>query len=127
MPRYPRSSSDDAEDETCSASQLASLRSQQARIAALKRWGHADGDTSAAREKFMSRFETEADPDGTLPPEERAIRAARLKSAYFRELAIQSTKGRRAKSRNLSFSSWPETSRSIPSLPNGEEGDETRK
>jgi hypothetical protein len=125
VPHFPRSSSDDAEDETWSAPQLASLRSQQARIAALKRWGHADSDTSAAREKFMSRFETEADPDGTLPPEKRAIRAARLKSAYFRELAIQSTKARRAKSKKLRSRTWPEPSLSIPSLLDEEDEDET--
>jgi len=77
-------------------------RSELNRIAALKRWGHSDGvaGTAPARDAFLSRFETEADPDGTLTAEERSIRAQRLRRAHMRELALQSAQTRRAKAKS---------------------------
>jgi len=60
---------------------------------------HAQHDsrelTSAARQKFMSRFEREVDPDGLLEPQERARRAAHAKAAYFGRLGVLSGKARR--------------------------------
>ena len=53
--------------------------------------------TAAARAAFMSRFETEVDPDGTLPPVERARRAEAAKKAYFARLAHKSAKARRSR------------------------------
>jgi hypothetical protein len=62
---------------------------------------HARNDprtqTKNARASFLERFEREADPDGTLPPAERARRAAMLRSAHFTRLALASLNARRAK------------------------------
>lgn len=43
----------------------------------------------AGNRAFMARFEREVDPDGTLPPAERARRAAFAKRAYFSRLALR--------------------------------------
>ncbi len=43
----------------------------------------------------MSRFEAEVDPDGVLDPQERAIRAAHARKAYFARLALKSAQARR--------------------------------
>ena len=51
--------------------------------------------TAAARAAFLGRFEREADPDGTLPMEERARRAHHLRKAYFARLALRSAQVRR--------------------------------
>jgi len=51
--------------------------------------------TKAARAAFLSRFETEVDPDGTLPEAERARRAESARKAYFAQLAHKSAKARR--------------------------------
>jgi hypothetical protein len=47
----------------------------------------------------MDRFDRQVDPDGTLPPEERARRAAHARRAYFQGLALKSA---RARSRSAS-------------------------
>lgn len=67
--------------------EAASLR---ARIAAHTRWATCEDRreaTSKARAAFMDRFERQVDPDGKLPPAERAKRAASAKSAYYSRLA----------------------------------------
>lgn len=46
----------------------------------------------------MAKFEREVDPDGTLPPDERARRAEHKRKAYFGRLALKSAKARRARS-----------------------------
>lgn len=51
--------------------------------------------TAPARAAFLSRFEREVDPDGTLPPADRARRAEHAKKAYFLRLALASAKARR--------------------------------
>jgi hypothetical protein len=53
--------------------------------------------TAPARRAFLDRFEREVDPDGTLPPEERARRAEYAKKAYFLGLALKSAQARRKK------------------------------
>ncbi len=67
-----------------------------ARIAALTR--HSRGNTieatKPARAGFVARFELEVDPDGTLPPEERATRAERAMRAHMLRLAAKSAEGR---------------------------------
>lgn len=74
------------------------LRSLAASVAAHESWA-ATPDRSArtapARRALMEKFEREVDPDGTLPPEERAKRAESLRKAYFRRLALKSAKARR--------------------------------
>jgi hypothetical protein len=74
-------------------------RSEQNRIAALKRWGRTDGaaGTEPARKAWLGKFELEADPDGVLTPEERSVRAQRLRRAYMRQLALTSARNRRAR------------------------------
>ncbi len=51
--------------------------------------------TAPARRAFLDRFAREVDPEGVLPPEERARRAEHLRKAYFARLALASAKARR--------------------------------
>lgn len=55
--------------------------------------------TLAARRAFLDRFSKEADPEGALPPEERARRARHLRAAYFTRLALRSVQVRRQRAR----------------------------
>ena len=55
--------------------------------------------TANGRAAFLSRFEREADPEGVLPPAERARRADYKKREYFARLALASAKSRAKKSR----------------------------
>jgi hypothetical protein len=67
--------------------EAASLR---ARIAAHTRWASCEDRreaTSAARAAFNDRFERQVDPEGKLPPAERAKRAESAKKAHFARLA----------------------------------------
>jgi hypothetical protein len=57
----------------------------------------AKATTAKARETFLNKFEKEVDPDGTLPPEERARRAEYARKAHFAHLALKSADARRAK------------------------------
>ena len=63
---------------------------------------HAQRDaretTSAARAKFLGRFEREVDPDSTLTTEERARRATAARRAYFARLALRSSRARARRS-----------------------------
>jgi hypothetical protein len=69
----------------------------RARMAAYRL--HATHDpretTRKAREAFAERFEREVDPDGVLPPAERARRAEAARRAYFTGLALRSSRARR--------------------------------
>jgi len=51
--------------------------------------------TKSARTAFMARFEREVDPEGALPPKERARRADAARKAYFTRLAHKSAKASR--------------------------------
>ena len=72
-------------------------RALAARIGAFRL--HATHDsreiTAPARAAFLQRFERDVDPDGTLPPAERARRAEMARKAYFARLAYRSAKARR--------------------------------
>ena len=72
-------------------------RTMRARLAAHTL--HATHDsreiTAPARAAFQSRFEREVDPDGELPSDERARRAAQARKAYYTRLALASAKARR--------------------------------
>jgi hypothetical protein len=72
-------------------------RALAAQIAAHSKWAKTDrvAGTAAARARFLDRFEREVDPDGTLPPDERAKRAEHARKAYFARLALASAKARR--------------------------------
>lgn len=62
---------------------------------------HAKNDpkatTAKARATFLSKFEREVDPDGTLAPAERARRAEHAKRAHFTRLALASSRARSRK------------------------------
>ena len=51
--------------------------------------------TAAARAAFRDKFQREVDPDGTLPPAERARRAEMARKAHYARLALKSAKARR--------------------------------
>ena len=80
-------------------------RQLQGRINAHKL--HATHDskelTSAARRAFNARFEKEADPDGTLPEEERLRRVYHLRQAYFAKLSLASAKARRERAHRRKY------------------------
>jgi hypothetical protein len=77
-----------------------SERAMRARIAAFAL--HAKRDpretTRAGREAFLTRFDHEVDPEGTLPEAERRRRAEAAKRAYFTALALRSARSRRRRS-----------------------------
>jgi hypothetical protein len=70
------------------------------RIAAEISWSRT-ADRSActrpAHQAFLSRFEKEVDPDGTLPPAERQQRAEHAMRAYMLRLAKRSAAARRVR------------------------------
>ncbi|MGE3621635.1 MAG: hypothetical protein AB7L84_14350 [Acidimicrobiia bacterium] len=70
-----------------------------ASIAANHRWAHEDPTEHAerARQNIETRFDDEVDPDRVLDPADRAIRAKRAKTAYFKTLALRSAQARRRK------------------------------
>ncbi len=53
--------------------------------------------TKAARKANDARFERQVDPEGRLPPAERARRAAHARKAYMLGLAYRSAKVRAAR------------------------------
>jgi hypothetical protein len=50
--------------------------------------------TASARSAFLARFEREVDPEGLLPPVERARRADTARRSYFTKLALASSRAR---------------------------------
>lgn len=73
-------------------------RKLAARIAAHDRWAHVSDrsvETAPARTAFMATFERQVDPDGILPPDERARRAEHARKAHFARLALKSARARR--------------------------------
>jgi hypothetical protein len=82
------------------SNQTPSQRSQQARRAAHSSWARTPDPTARtapARQRFLSRFEREVDPEGKLPVVERLRRADHARRAYFAKLALQSSKTRSQK------------------------------
>lgn len=69
-------------------------RSLRARMGGLAVHAQGKTNTAPARAKFAERFEREVDPDGILPPDERARRAESARKAYFAELAYRSSVAR---------------------------------
>ncbi len=74
-----------------------SLRARAAAHSLHARVSDPAAHTAPARRAFRDRFEREVDPDGVLPPEERARRAEHAQKAYFAKLAFASAKARRAR------------------------------
>ncbi len=76
---------------------MSDVRSLTARIGAHVSWANTSDRTERtrpAREAFLARFEREVDPEGTLAPEERRLRAEHAKQAYMLRLALASAKAR---------------------------------
>lgn len=68
------------------------------RIAAHTSWANTSNRTertAAARAGLLARFEREVDPDGTLSPAERRIRAEHARKAFYLGLAAKSAAARR--------------------------------
>jgi hypothetical protein len=68
------------------------------RIGAHAKWAATDDRSAAtapARQAFLDRFERQVDPDGLLPPAERAARADHARKAYMLQLARKSAAARR--------------------------------
>ena len=64
-------------------------KDMRARIAAEISWSRTadrSARTRPARQAFLKRFERQVDPDGKLPPEERARRAEHALRAYMLQL-----------------------------------------
>jgi hypothetical protein len=75
-------------------------RKLRAKLGAHTSWANTTDPaarTAKARRAFEERFEKEADPDGVLPPEERARRAAHLRAAFFTRNQLKSAATRRKK------------------------------
>jgi len=75
-------------------------RKLRAQLAAHTSWAGTENRparTRNARAAFDERFEREVDPEGALPPAERAKRVENARQAYFTRLALKSAKARRAK------------------------------
>lgn len=67
-------------------------RSDAAKVAANTRWAFEPDRAKATRagtEAFLAKFERQVDPDGVLPPEERAKRARNLLSAHMTRIRGQ--------------------------------------
>lgn len=71
-------------------------RSQRARIAAFTRWSKEDPVAAAARGQagLLRKFESQVDPDRTLPEAERLRRAECARRAHMQRLAYRSAKAR---------------------------------
>ena len=69
------------------------------RIGGLTAWSRNDAETmtGAAHRGFRAKFERECDPEGILPPAERAARSERARRAYMLTLAARSAAARRNK------------------------------
>jgi hypothetical protein len=77
-------------------------RSLIATHAVCQRWARATAEErmeqgAIARAGMDKRFEREVDPDGILPPAERARRIGLARRAYFAKLALKSAQVRRAR------------------------------
>lgn len=73
--------------------------SAEAQAAVLKSWAftkNRSARTQPAREKFWENLQKKVDPDGTMPPHERAQAAALLYKAHFLAMNAKSAKVRKA-------------------------------
>lgn len=72
----------------------------RARLGAHARWAHCEdrqAATAAARQAWADRWDKQVDPDGVLPPDERARRAEHAKRAHMTRMAMASAKARARK------------------------------
>ncbi|WP_319454247.1 MULTISPECIES: hypothetical protein [unclassified Mycobacterium] len=67
-------------------------------IGAHKSWSQTEdrsARTAPGRQAFLDKFEQQVDPDGILPPAERAKRAEHARKEFFQRLALKSAQARR--------------------------------
>lgn len=74
-----------------------SERTLRARLAAHSLHAAGGTSTTAGTTAFLSRFDREVDPDGTLPADERARRAMHARKAYFAGLSLKAAQAKRRK------------------------------
>lgn len=74
------------------------LRAQIAAHLSWSRTADRSARTAAARDAADARFERQVDPEGLLDPDERSRRARSARSAYFRQLALKSSRVRSLRS-----------------------------
>jgi hypothetical protein len=77
-----------------------SERSLRARLAVHTSWARTSdrsARTAPARRAALQRFERQVDPDGMLPPAERAQRAEQAMRAHMSRMALRSVQARRRK------------------------------
>lgn len=75
-------------------------RKHRARLGAHTSWANTTDPaarTAAGRKAALERFEKEVDPDGVLPPEERARRAEHAKKAFYARIQLASANKRAAR------------------------------
>jgi hypothetical protein len=77
------------------------LRGQLAAEESWSRTADRSARTAPARAAFLDRFERQVDPDGSLPPTERALMAEHARRAHFLRLSLQSAKARRERAGRL--------------------------
>jgi hypothetical protein len=73
-------------------------RTLRARLAAHVSWANTSDPasrTAKARAAAMARFETQVDPDGVLPTQERMRRAESARRAHFSRMALEAARKRR--------------------------------
>lgn len=72
-------------------------RRLRAQIAANTRWSREDSSVQARRGQagLTAKFEREVDPDGALPPAERARRVEAARRAHMQTLALKSSRARK--------------------------------
>lgn len=79
-------------------SEYATPQALAGRIGAATKWATCTDRTAAteaARRAAFERFERLVDPEGKLPPAERATRAAHARKAHFLRMAAKSAATRR--------------------------------
>lgn len=77
-----------------------SERKLRAQVAAHTSWANTEdrtARTAAGTKALLDKFERDVDPDGKLPPAERAKRAESARKAHFARLAFKSAQARRLK------------------------------
>jgi hypothetical protein len=76
-------------------------RSLRGQIAAHDSWARTEdrtARTAKARQALEDKFVAQVDPDGLLPPAERAKRAENARQAHYKRMALKSVQARRRKS-----------------------------
>lgn len=81
-------------------------RSLAASAGALVQWSRVTSPedrrakTAPARAAMRRKWEQQADPEGTLPPDEREAAVNRLRRAHYRRMALASARARAGRSKS---------------------------